>query len=485
MWALSNLWEKGEEGGYAVWHGRQPVHDFPDHHNGIEADPNWINFFEKAFPCLFPYGFGGIEADREVSVAFSEHVQWALQYHDRRFRKHETFPFVAFGIAQRQQALTSVRIQMHRNNFEKDARVMSSITLPMLQQAQSEEENHIPISSPTVRLLRKHIHGSSGQVMGSDQSRYQLRSQIWSTSIMFNPLTLWMTINPSDIHDPIAQVLAGDNINLDDLLALVGPDADKRAANIAADPYAAAKFFHFLIQTIIETLFGVKVTNFQVKSKMGILGRVSAYFGTVESQGRGTLHLHLLVWLKDAPNADQIPELLKAENFRNKMTSYIQANLRAYLPGLESSESVKAIPKKKDITYSRPPHPYSPNYEKLLSEFELNLARVEQLHTCQTRRCLIPDKSGDLRCKRWAPFTCSTEDFVDEKGNWGQKQLYGYMNGWVPGILVNGRCNNDGKLLTNGHDTRQVTFYTTVYAAKKQNRTHNLSARVMHIMFSN
>lgn len=63
-----------------------------------------------------------------------------------------------------------------------------------------------------------------------------------------------------------------------------------------------------------------------------------------------------------------------------------------------------------------------------------------------------------------------------EKGHWGQKHLYAYMNGWVPGILINGKCNNDGKLLTNGDDTHQVTFYTTVYAAKKQNHTHNLSA---------
>lgn len=241
---------------------------------------------------------------------------------------------------------------MRRHNFEKDARVMSSITLSMLQQAQHEEEMHIPISSPAVRLLRKHIHGSSGRVMGSDQSRYQLRSQISSTSIMLNPPSLWITINPSDIHDPIAQVFAGEKINLDDLLTLIGPDADQHAANIAADPYAAAKFFHFLIQTILETLFGVKVTNFQIKSRTGILGRVSAYFGTVESQGRGTLHLHLLVWLQDAPNADQMAELLKAEDFRTKVKSYIQANLRAYLPGLENLESVKAIPKANDIAYS-------------------------------------------------------------------------------------------------------------------------------------
>ena len=236
-------------------------------------------------------------------------------------------------------------------------------------------------------------------MMGSDQSRYQLRSQIWSTSIMLNPPMLWITINPSDIHDPIAQVLAGENINLDDLLAAVGPDADKHAANIAADPYAAAKFFHFLIRTIIETLFRVKVTNFQIKSRMGILGRVSAYFGTVELQGRGTLHLHLLVWLNDAPNADQMIKLLKSEDFHIKVISYIQANLCAYLPGLENSESVKAIPKNKDIAYSRPLHPDSSEYQNQLSKFELNLARVEQLHICQAQRCLIPDKSGELRCK--------------------------------------------------------------------------------------
>ena len=235
-------------------------------------------------------------------------------------------------------------------------------------------------------------------------------------------------------------------------------------------------FFHFLIRTIIETLFGVKVTNFQIKSRMGILGHISAYFGTVESQGRGTLHLHLLVWLTDAPNADQMIKLLKSEDFCLKVTFYIQTNLCAYLPGLENSETVKSIPKTRDIAYSRPPNPDSPEYEKQLSEFELHLAHVEQLHTCQLRRCLVPDKSGQLRCKQRAPFICSPDNFVDKNGNWRQKRMYGYMNGWVPGVLVNGRCNNNGKLLTNGHDTCQVTFYTTVYTAKKQNRTHNLSA---------
>ena len=93
------------------------------------------------------------------------------------------------------------------------------------------------------------------------------------------------------------------------------------------------------------------------------MGRVSAYFGMVESQGRGTLHLHLIVWLKDAPNSDQMGELLKTVRFRDKVTSYIAVNLRAYLPGLETFESVQAIPKWKDVAYNRPIEPYSVDYE--------------------------------------------------------------------------------------------------------------------------
>lgn len=97
-WALANLWKSGDEGGYLVRHGQRPVRDYGSS-SGVIGDENQSNYFEEAFPCLFPYGVGGIEGHREVKVDFSEHVRWALQYHDRRFRRHETFPFLAFGIS--------------------------------------------------------------------------------------------------------------------------------------------------------------------------------------------------------------------------------------------------------------------------------------------------------------------------------------------------------------------------------------------------
>ncbi|KIN94543.1 hypothetical protein M404DRAFT_90965, partial [Pisolithus tinctorius Marx 270] len=266
-WGLVNLWDEGQEGGYAVKHGGKPVSDFGRPRQSphiLQPADSERNFFEKAYPCLFPYGEGGIERTQPVPIDFAEHVRWALEYHDRRFRRHVTFAFVTFAIAQRRQALGSARLQMQLR----------------------EEEQHRRISDPAIQLLRQHLYATAGRVQGSDHSRYQLRSQIWATSIMFNPPSLWLTINPCDLHDPVAQIFAGEHIDMDNFLATIGPSKEKRAENIAGDPYAAAKFFHFTIKTIIQTLFGVTVTPYSVHCQKGIFGFVKAYFGVVESQGR-------------------------------------------------------------------------------------------------------------------------------------------------------------------------------------------------------
>lgn len=54
------------------------------------------NFFERTYPCLYPYGERGIESHQEVPVDYVDHVRWSLRYHDHRFRKHETFPLKRF-----------------------------------------------------------------------------------------------------------------------------------------------------------------------------------------------------------------------------------------------------------------------------------------------------------------------------------------------------------------------------------------------------
>jgi Helitron helicase-like domain at N-terminus len=290
MWGLANLWSKGKEGGYVIKHGRQPVSDFGTTLSANKQPMRTLsfdkpNFFEKAFPCLFPYGTGGIEADRETQVEFRQHVKWALAYHDRRFRRHETFPFVAFGILQRRQALATARVQINRSDFQRDATILMGLTPERLQQAAREEDANLPIVDPAVKKIRRHVHGAVSRVQGTDQARYQLRSQIWSTALYHGPPSVWMTINPSDLHDPILQVFAGEDIDLDHFIASAGPDRKRRAQNVANDPYAAARFFHFIIQATLDHLLQIKVHDNRINTGKGILGEVAAYFGAVESQG--------------------------------------------------------------------------------------------------------------------------------------------------------------------------------------------------------
>ncbi|KAG9310607.1 hypothetical protein JVU11DRAFT_9173 [Chiua virens] len=79
---------------------------------------------------------------------------------------------------------------------------------------------------------------------------------------------------------------------MDSFSRITGPGLHKLARNVARDPYAAAKYFFFIIKTFFVTLFGIQAERSRVKNCVGVFGRVSAYFGVVEAQGRGTLHLH-------------------------------------------------------------------------------------------------------------------------------------------------------------------------------------------------
>ncbi len=50
------------------------------------------------------------------------------------------------------------------------------------------------------------------------------------------------------------------------------------------------------------------------------------------------------------------------------------------------------------------------------------------------------------------------------------------MNNFNPWLSVALCCNNDIKLLTNGADTKDTMWYSTMYQSKKQGRNYNVSA---------
>ena len=89
----------------------------------------------------------------------------------------------------------------------------------------------------------------------------------------------------------------------------------------------------------------------------------------VEAQGRGSLHVHMLLWLANAPNIEEMHEKLQEEVFREKIQTYISANIRTHLDDL-SENDIKSMTRNSELAYSRPPDPQLPDWEEKNHQLE-------------------------------------------------------------------------------------------------------------------
>ena len=439
--------------------------------DGGPGDPNHLL---GTFPTLFPYGQGGFEVERRVHVPYESHVRWALRYEDKRFRKDPHFPFQVFGVCQKRQVCRASVLQMKRGSYFRHQNLLATLTPDDLTKASREETRGVPFSNPVVRALRSQLSAVKRRVQGSDESRISIRGKIWGTNLLHNPPSVWVTINPADMQDPIAQVLAGADIDLDNFCSTAGPDSVDRAMNMASDPYASANFFHLMIRNVLEVMFGIsRGRNGVIVRREGVFGVTKSYVGTVEAQGRGSLHLHLLLWLEGAPTASELRQALTTSSFRERIKQFVKETIRADLDGKKTPE-VLAMPKVDAVSYSRPLDPRRADIN-MTATTEQNIARATQYHQCSYTNCLKSIK-GKMVCKRRAPFPLAPDDWVDGNGNWGPKRLCGFLNNWNPPLLITLRANHDAKLIMNGGETNMLTWYITNYTSKKQHRSSNVSA---------
>lgn len=226
--------------------------------DGGPSDPNHLL---GCFPYLFPYGKGGIET-KEKGLPYETHVRWTMEYADRRFRKDLQYPFQVFGVMQKRQVCRSAKLQMNKSTFSQNMNMISTLTSRDFELASKEETQRVRHSNPIMRILRQQLKVIRTKVTGTDESRHSVRLKIWGTNLIFNPPSIWLTINPADTQNPIAQVLTGADIDLDTFCNTSGPDHVQRAVNIASDPFASAQFFNFIIQSIFKQLFGIRRLSF-------------------------------------------------------------------------------------------------------------------------------------------------------------------------------------------------------------------------------
>ncbi|CAF3469515.1 unnamed protein product, partial [Rotaria sp. Silwood2] len=287
---------------YVVPHEPYPVNEYFN-----------TSFLPGLYPTLFPFGVGGVENERRpVRVSYAKHIRYFLSYHDHRFEMNASFIFVTFNILQRRTACTKSRLLVSRPYFSSQANEINQLTAKEVKIAldQIESNSNIYTLNPRLSLLLKQLKTVSGSVMGSNQSRSNYRVELHS-QIFFSGLpNIFITINPCDLHHPLAMKFAGVDLDIDNLTPELLPKSHERAAIVASHPVAIARFFNKLITTVLSTLINYNINKHESNPGGGVLGEIEAYYGTVEESGRGALHLHMLLWLANSKDPHELRELI-------------------------------------------------------------------------------------------------------------------------------------------------------------------------------
>jgi len=187
---------------------------------------------------------------------------------------------------------------------------------------------------------------------------------VWSLISYIGAPSWFITLSPTDSKHPICLYFADTNTEFKPELTF----SPESSVLIAKNPVAAARFFHFICENFIKHVLGVGTDH------PGLYGNTEAYYGTVEQQGRLTLHLHLLLWIKGVLSPQEIWDHIMDPScdFQKCMVEYLESVHKGELHGgtfediqAQCQDAQKNDPEYKDPTHTMPipPPPLCKNKE--------------------------------------------------------------------------------------------------------------------------
>ncbi|TFK60576.1 hypothetical protein BDN72DRAFT_779234, partial [Pluteus cervinus] len=127
---------------------------------------------------------------------------------DRRFQEHYSFLFTVFNILQRRAVLKQTWFKVKQQRFARFVDDFENVQ-SMAAQRVIERLSRYDFSTPSdpeekkVHSLMKEIQSLNAKVPGSSSSRTQMRREIQSLSMHLGMPSLFITINPADVYNPL------------------------------------------------------------------------------------------------------------------------------------------------------------------------------------------------------------------------------------------------------------------------------------------
>ena len=328
-------------------------------------------------------------------------------------------------------------------------------------------------------------------------------------------MDMTITLSPADEKHPICLYFAGDKQKF---CPEVLSQAERRRL-VSGNPVAGARFFHLMISLFIKHVLGSQIVQngrrrmhgLECEYSRGFYGTTDAYYGTVEQQGRLTLHLHMLLWIKDSVSPQQLRNLIMDPSslFQTKLVRYLESCHQGELITGTLDDVKKQLDEKElQYHYTKPtetlpsPPPYKcikPNtrtcdcdecasyadwYSAFLSDTDDILLRAN-VHTCSgsqtksTSMALKSQPSVGCRsnplgvCKARFPRPVFQQTFVDSTtGYLNLKKGESMMNTFTTLVSYLFRCNTDVTSLLSGTAVKAVVAYISDYISKTPLKTY-------------
>ena len=465
--------------------GSRFIPDFDNH-----ALLSWL------FPHLDPWGIGGFSDPRHLRpLSMEEQLKYLLSVYDSSFRNDPDFSFVYYNILQKKAVFDSVTFQVPASQRERVVDRLLAIdpaTLDTLSQKFRADPQYHPQDEgekEIVRILAR-VNAISHNLPGTDGYKVGLRNRIRSLINHLGTPTLFVTLNPSDREHPLVRLYAGENISLEDATRGVELSDWERNRLVAQNPAACAKFFHTMITSFINVILKYG------QDRKGLFGKCTGYFGTVEAQGRGTLHCHMLIWLEGHPSPQKLREKMAAsDDYKRSMFSWLESIIKCEL--LETTEVVleergKPLEPPQRPAGSAHPGTLAPpsvdafedpeDYKAACIAYINELVSVYNWHkhkkTCfkyAAAEGSIPNdpEMQDKLCRmRIDGSTRAHTDIDEETGSILLRRLHPRIANYNDLVMLLLRGNMDIKYIGSGEAAKALVYYITDYITKSSLSMH-------------
>ena len=490
---------------------------------GHSKDPQSIysnpQLFPQMMPWLFPYGLGGIgNCLIQGNISEIKHKRHLLMYYDKRFQKDPHFPLIAFNHEQIKQATTGGYLLAEKEKFDTISQRLMDVDVGVLNYIARKMEDGEKVIPETDEeklcfQLIKDIDHVGSHVKGSLTNKKYMRNEIWSLISFAGAPSWFITFSPADNMHPISLYYADTKEEFTPELR----GYDERYRLIAENPVAGARFFDMMVRLFIKHVLGVKSTH------TGFYGDTEAYYGTVEQQGRLTLHMHMLLWLRGSLSPQEIRDRIMDPNsdFQKAFVEYLESvHIGEFMTGTmdEVKAQVAANSQNKDYkdptqTLPEMPPPICKGNHDITSDYICrdcsnlkswwqqfretvdDLILHSNVHNCgryksgnekvnQKDRPSCINKHGKCRARFPRPvFDCTEVD--PQSGALNVKKGEAWINTLTPVVTYLLRCNTDVTSLLSGTSIKAIVAYISDYITKPGLKTYSIFDTIRSVFDKN